>query len=53
MPADTYSLVLTHGQLLIVLKVIEAACQAWAAINVATPEEVETLLKTLTEVERD
>lgn len=53
MPADTYSLVLTRRQLLLVLKAVKAACELWEAISSVDNEEIETLLRTVTEVEAD
>lgn len=53
MPVDTYSLVLTKPQLLLVLKSVKAACQLYEAMAVIDGHDIETLLVTLTEVESD
>lgn len=51
--SDTYSLVLTRAQLLVVLKAVKAACEMWQLLSVPEPREIENLLDTLTEIEKD
>ena len=52
-PAETYSLVLTRGQLFIVLKAVQAACTLWTIMTQATAHDISSLLATLAKVEKD